>query len=237
MSKPVDSDSFTTPGGVLVRCRTAPEIYENARMILVDRLDRKARRAAVVRFRVSRALHALGHGLRRPAAGALGGGALGAGHGAVRARARVLAGALARRLPEWDFVEDFAIDADGFDVEIREPAGRFPEEERSRQPSVFSLARAILAFLRAPERERFLGLYGAFGYNLAFQFEPLERGEQPREDGQRDLVLYLPDRLLVGRPPAGRGDLAVLGVRDRRRDHRGDGARRARRAVPLRALR
>ena len=195
MSKPVDSDSFTTPGGVLVRRRTAPETYENARMILVDRLDRRRGVLLSSDFeypgRYTRwdmgfvdpplELSAVGRKARVTA---------------LSMRGRVLAGALAKRLPGWDFVEEYTLGEDGFDVEIREPAGRFPEEERSRQPSVFSLARAILAFLRAPERERFLGLYGAFGYNLAFQFEPLELGSN-RANGQRDLVLYLPDRLLV----------------------------------------
>src|SRR5690606_9274599 len=41
-----------------------------------------------------------------------------------------------------------------------------------------------------------LGLYGAFGYDLCFQFEPTTLAhERPPE--QRDLVLYLPDELVV----------------------------------------
>src|SRR5262249_40196521 len=40
------------------------------------------------------------------------------------------------------------------------------------------------------------GLYGAFGYDLAFQFEPI-RLRRPRPPEQRDLVLYLPDDLVV----------------------------------------
>ena len=55
---------------------------------------------------------------------------------------------------------------------VRAPAGRFTEEERSRQPSVFSLLRALIALFRHPH-EPHLGLYGAFGYDLAFQFEPI----------------------------------------------------------------
>src|SRR6201999_3523901 len=39
-----------------------------------------------------------------------------------------------------------------------------------------------------------LGLYGAFGYDLAFQFEPV-RQRLDRPDGQRDLVLHLPDEI------------------------------------------
>ncbi|HEX7668152.1 MAG TPA: anthranilate synthase component I, partial [Polyangiaceae bacterium] len=41
-----------------------------------------------------------------------------------------------------------------------------------------------------------LGLYGAFGYDLAFQFEAVKLS-QHRPDDQRDLVLYLPDELVV----------------------------------------
>ena len=78
---------------------------------------------------------------------------------------------------------------------VREAAGRFPEEERSRQPSVFSVLRTLVDVFSAPE-DAHLGLYGAFGYDLALQFEPL-RLRLPRPADQRDLVLYLPDELLL----------------------------------------
>jgi anthranilate synthase len=78
---------------------------------------------------------------------------------------------------------------------VHAPSGRFPEEERSRQPSVFSLLRALVDLFQAAD-EPHLGLYGAFGYDLAFQFEPL-RLRLGRPADQRDLVLYLPDELIV----------------------------------------
>ena len=41
-----------------------------------------------------------------------------------------------------------------------------------------------------------MGLYGAFGYDLVFQFDDIaKRMERPRD--MRDLVLYLPDEILV----------------------------------------
>ncbi len=83
----------------------------------------------------------------------------------------------------------------GFDATVRTPDRRFEEEERSRQPSVFSVVRALVDLFRSPE-DPHLGLYGAFGYDLAFQFEPM-RLRLDRPDDQRDLVLYLPDELLV----------------------------------------
>ena len=44
--------------------------------------------------------------------------------------------------------------------------------------------------------DRQLGLYGAFGYDLTFAFEPIEL-KQPRDPEQRDLLLYLPDSIVV----------------------------------------
>ena len=49
---------------------------------------------------------------------------------------------------------------------------------------------------RARMRIAHLGLYGAFGYDLVFQFEPIVL-QHERVGGQRDLVLYLPDDLPV----------------------------------------
>ena len=78
---------------------------------------------------------------------------------------------------------------------VHEPKPGFTEEDRSRQPTVFSALRAIGARFGAQDDAR-LGLYGAFGYDLAFQFEPVVlRRPRPQED--RDLVLYLPDAILV----------------------------------------
>src|SRR5499427_1946575 len=79
--------------------------------------------------------------------------------------------------------------------EIEETDQRFPEESRSRQPSVFSVLRALVDLFSSSE-DQHLGLYGAFGYDLVFQFEPMQL-RLPRPEDQRDLVLYLPDEILV----------------------------------------
>src|SRR5580692_10584751 len=79
-------------------------------------------------------------------------------------------------------------------VTVEDPGGVFTEEDRSRRPSVFSALREIIADLAAPDPN--LGLYGAFGYDLAFQFEPV-RPRIRRDPAQRDLVLHLPDRVWV----------------------------------------
>src|SRR5262249_49501607 len=78
---------------------------------------------------------------------------------------------------------------------LRSPAERLPEEQRSKQPTVFSLLRSVIDLFRSTDDIR-LGLYGAFGYDLALQFEPL-RQKLERPGDQRDLVLSLPDELVV----------------------------------------
>ena len=77
---------------------------------------------------------------------------------------------------------------------IEQVSHRFEEEERSRQPSTFSVVRSIVELFAGVDPH--LGLYGAFGYDLAFQFEPMEMSlERPAD--QRDLLLYIPDELIV----------------------------------------
>ena len=60
---------------------------------------------------------------------------------------------------------------------------------------MFSVLRALIDLFGSAE-DQHLGLYGAFGYDLVFQFEPMPL-RLPRPDDQRDLVLYLPDEILV----------------------------------------
>jgi anthranilate synthase len=83
---------------------------------------------------------------------------------------------------------------DEVSVAIPEPAGLVAEEDRSRRPTVFSAVREVVAAFAGDDEH--LGLYGAFGYDLAFQFEPVTR-RIDRPAGQRDLVLHLPDQLYV----------------------------------------
>ena len=66
----------------------------------------------------------------------------------------------------------------------------FPEEERSKQPSAFTILRALIEEFRH-ERDTRLALVGAFGYDLLFQFDPI-RLRLPRT-GQKDLHLFLCD--------------------------------------------
>jgi anthranilate synthase len=114
---------------------------------------------------------------------------------ALNPRGRVLLRAIGPVLADLDAVEALETQPDVLTARVRVAAGRFPEEERSRQPSVFSVLRAIRDLFAYPD-DGHLGLYGAFGYDLTFQFEPIRR-RLTRADDQRDLVLFLPDEILV----------------------------------------
>src|ERR1700761_4321128 len=69
------------------------------------------------------------------------------------------------------------------------------EDQRTRRASVMSLVRDMITALGAND-DPMLGLYGAFAYDLVFQIEDLVQ-KRPREKDQRDIVLYVPDRLLA----------------------------------------
>lgn len=77
------------------------------------------------------------------------------------------------------------------------------EDQRTRRASVMSLVRDIIAAFSAND-DGLLGLFGAFAYDLVFQIEDLVQ-KRPREADQRDIVLYVPDRLLAYDRATGRG--------------------------------
>lgn len=87
------------------------------------------------------------------------------------------------------------VGSDKIKGEVMEATGYFSEEERSKQPSIFSVIRAFVNLFESAE-DAHLGLYGAFGYDLAFQFENVKL-HKDRDPKQRDLVLYIPDNMLI----------------------------------------
>ncbi|UEM23309.1 anthranilate synthase [Skermanella mucosa] len=114
---------------------------------------------------------------------------------ALNPRGRVLLRAICEALADLQALERLETAPGLIQCRVREATPGFTEEERSRQPSVFSVLRAVSGLFESAEDRR-LGLYGAFGYDLAFQFEPIRRRLE-RACDQRDMVLYLPDEVLV----------------------------------------
>jgi anthranilate synthase len=93
------------------------------------------------------------------------------------------------RHPHW---EEFALKGTSLTGRLKPLPTLFPEEERSKQPSAFSILRTLLNELGTPEDSR-LPLVGAFGYDLLFQFDPIEL-LQPQQ-GTKDLHLFLCDEM------------------------------------------
>jgi anthranilate synthase len=110
---------------------------------------------------------------------------------ALNERGQVLLPTIATALAR---VGDVEAGNDRAEVTVAASIEVFTEEQRSRQPTVFSALREIMAAFAGPDPH--LGLYGAFGYDLAFQFEPV-RQRLERDGGTRDLVLHLPDQIWV----------------------------------------
>ncbi len=75
-------------------------------------------------------------------------------------------------------------------IDLKPLEERFPEEERSKQPSPFSILRTLVEEFRHREDSR-LGLVGAFGYDLLLDFDPIQL-RLPRND-QKALHLFFCD--------------------------------------------
>jgi anthranilate synthase len=99
---------------------------------------------------------------------------------------RMLAAVL-RDHPHWD---DFREENGTLHGRLKPMPKLFAEEERSRQPSVFSILRALTREFRSEHDDK-LAFAGAFGYDLLFQFEPIPL-RLPRES-RKDLQLFFCD--------------------------------------------
>ncbi len=109
---------------------------------------------------------------------------------ALNERGQVLVGLLKNVLAhhsqwEWNLFKQHVLN-----IELKPLAEKFPEEERSKQPSPFSVLRALIQEFRHPDDSR-LALIGAFGYDLLLQFDPI-RLRLPREN-EKTLHLFLCD--------------------------------------------
>ncbi|MFO0658414.1 MAG: anthranilate synthase component I [Polyangiaceae bacterium] len=114
---------------------------------------------------------------------------------ALNPRGELLLRAFARVISSCAHVRNVDISSAKISAEVIEPTGSFAEEERTRQPSVFSILRDLVAAFRC-DQDAHLGLYGSFGYDLTFQFDAVKpKLERPKN--HRDLVLYFPDQLVV----------------------------------------
>jgi len=137
---------------------------------------------------------------------------------ALNSRGKVVLPAFVKPLKACEAVDvdDMKISEDEIAGRVLDPEKRFSEEERSKQRSIFSVIREIIAMWKTETAtDPQLGLYGAFGYDLTFQFESVDL-KHGREPTQRDLMVYLPDNILVHDKQSGQSwrlkyDFVVIG--------------------------
>jgi anthranilate synthase len=121
---------------------------------------------------------------------------------ALNARGRILLPTLAAAFEQRDGVRVLATDEQVLvSMDNVQPAADLSEEMRTRRPGLFDLIRVVITHFGS-DQDRYLGIYGAFAYDLAFELEPIRR-RLPRPPSQRDLVLFLPDEILLRDPESG----------------------------------
>ncbi len=185
---------FITQGGVHISRGRFPTSYENAIATYVDKLD--TRRGAVfssnyeypgryTRWDTAMIDPPLGIVSKRRSVNIE----------AYNQRGQVLLEGVFKALKHNDHVDSIELLDDSIKLEVKVPTEGVPEELRSRSPTVFSVLRSIVDLFRS-DADPSLALYGAFGYDLCFQFDPIKLA-QKRSDDQRDMVMFLPDEILV----------------------------------------
>jgi len=111
---------------------------------------------------------------------------------ALNARGKVLLPMLQPIVTKNPHVESFHISDDAITGSVIPMPADFLEEQRSKQPSIFSVLRAMCELLACDDE--YLTVFGAFGYDLVFQFEPI-KFKHMRDKNSVDCHLFLADRL------------------------------------------
>ena len=111
---------------------------------------------------------------------------------ALGARGRVILPMLLSAISQNEHIENYQHHPDEIIGCVRPMPADFPEEKRSKQPSVFSVLRALYDHFSC--EDEYLSMLGAFGYDLVFQFEPINFKHDRSEVGA-DCHLFLADSL------------------------------------------
>jgi len=188
------SEAYQTRGGVTVTRKRRPTPYSDAISTYVDKLDERRGAVFSSNYEYPGRYTRWDTAIVDPPLGISSFGRkvwIEAYNGRGEALLTMIAEALASG-------EDLALGArtaTRLDLDVKLPSRVFTEEERSKIPTVFTVLRAITALFYS-EEDSAIGLFGAFGYDLAFQFDAIDL-KLTRPDDQRDMVLFLPDEILV----------------------------------------
>jgi anthranilate synthase len=188
------AEAYQTRGGVTVTRKRRPTSYADAISSYVDKLDERRGAVFSSNYEYPGRYTRWDTAIVDPPLGISSFGRkvwIEAYNGRGEALLTMIAEALAS-------VDDLALGArtkTRLDLDVKLPSRVFTEEERSKMPTVFTVLRAVTALFYS-EEDAAIGLFGAFGYDLAFQFDAIDL-KLVRPDDQRDMVLFLPDEILV----------------------------------------
>lgn len=185
---------YKTQGGLFLECSQQAIDYKEGVEFLVDHLDSQRGALFTSGFEYPGRYTCWDIGFYNPPV------ALTCRHNSVylealNQRGELLLAFIYPQLMEQEYLVIHTQTASLCQLSIKQSGQVFSEEERSRQPSVFSIIRCILALFKSDE-DPYLGVYGAFGFDLIYQFESLTQ-QQLRDATQRDMVLYIPDELYI----------------------------------------
>jgi anthranilate synthase len=187
-------DSYTTQGGITITRTVQPLPYGSALEVPLSAIDRH--RGAIFASdydypgRYSRwdiafvdpPLQILGYGQ-------------GFHIDALNERGDQLITMISKALSKNDHLQNLEVSEHQISGGLKKGGSLFREEDRSKQPTFFSVLRTIVD-LFSSEVDPHLGLYGAFGYDLVFQFEPI-RLHHARDPRATIGHVYLPDELII----------------------------------------
>jgi anthranilate synthase len=188
------SETYETKGGIAVSRMRRPTPYADAVSGYVDKLDERRGAVFSSNYEYPGRYTRWDTAIVDPPLGI-------SSHGrkvwieAYNERGEVLLSFVAERLATVADLTLGARTARRLDLTVNEPSRAFTEEERSKMPTVFTVLRAVVDLFYS-DADSAIGLFGAFGYDLAFQFDSIKLSMQRPED-QRDMVLFLPDEILV----------------------------------------
>ncbi|MCM2291165.1 anthranilate synthase [Allorhizobium sp. BGMRC 0089] len=189
-----DGETYETRGGVKVTRKRRPTPYQDAVSTYVDKLDERRGAVFSSNYEYPGRYTRWDTAIVDPPLGISSfGRALWIE--AYNGRGEVLLTFIAEALKDLTDVTLGKRTANRLDLTVNRPDRAFTEEERSKVPTVFTVLRAITDLFHS-EADSSIGLFGAFGYDLAFQFDAIDLKLQ-RPDDQRDMVLFLPDEILV----------------------------------------
>lgn len=189
---------FKTAGDVVVHRRVKPLLRgENALTELAERLDHHRGMVMACDINVPGRYTPLITGFEHPPLVLTGRGETFSLE-ALNPRGEVLLPAFQAALERESLLQIHAATATALNGRVRTAPAPEDEDKRLRQPSLMTVVRCLRAVLDTPD-DPYLGLYGTFGYDLALQIDPITR-RLPRPADQRDLVLFLPDRIVIEEP-------------------------------------